>query len=87
MKFLEQTSDLNFALGTWIGNRAKPLFYSVLFNKCHHRTDLIALLFSYFLFKREWRAQKFEISSPKGTFHTNFVSEWENASFIQQISP
>jgi hypothetical protein len=27
------------------------------------------------------------IWSPKGTTHTNFVSEWENASFIQQISP
>jgi hypothetical protein len=25
--------------------------------------------------------------SPKGTSHTNFVSEWENTSFIQQISP
>jgi hypothetical protein len=70
-----------------MGNRAKPLFYSVLFNKCHHRINLIALLFSDFVFKRCWRAQKFEIFSSKGTSHTYFMSEWENASFIQQILP
>jgi sorbitol-specific phosphotransferase system component IIC len=50
--FLNKTSNLNFVLGTCMRNRAKPLFYSVLFNKCHHRTNLIALLFSDFLFKR-----------------------------------
>jgi hypothetical protein len=27
-----------------MANRVKPLFYSVLFNKCHHRTNLIALI-------------------------------------------
>jgi hypothetical protein len=70
-----------------MGNRVKPLFYSVLFNKSHHITNLIALLFSEFLFKRQWRSQKFEILSPKGNNLTNFVSEWKNASFIQQNSP
>jgi hypothetical protein len=63
-------------------NGAKPLFYSVLFNKCHHRTNLFTFLFSDFAFKSYWRTQKFEISSPKGTSHTNFVSEWEKISFI-----
>jgi hypothetical protein len=48
----------------------------------HHRTNLIALLFSNFEF-----TQNFEISSPKGTSHTNSDSEWGNESFIQQISP
>jgi hypothetical protein len=70
-----------------MGNGAKPLFYSVLFNKCHHKTNMFTLSFSDFVFKRYWRTQKFEILSPKGTSHTNFVSEWENTSFIQQISP
>jgi hypothetical protein len=35
-----------------MGNRAKPLFNLVLFSKCHHRTNLVALLFSDFVFKR-----------------------------------
>jgi hypothetical protein len=30
---IHKTSNLNFALGTCIGNRAKSLFYQVLFNK------------------------------------------------------
>jgi hypothetical protein len=33
-----------------MGNRAKPLFCSVLFNKFHQRTKLMALLFSNFVF-------------------------------------
>jgi hypothetical protein len=35
-----------------MGNREIPLFYSVLFNKCHNRTYLIAVLCSDFVFKR-----------------------------------
>jgi hypothetical protein len=31
--FLNKTLNLNFALGSYMGNRAKLLFYSVLFNK------------------------------------------------------
>jgi hypothetical protein len=34
-----------------MGNRAKPLFYSALFNKCHHRTNLIAFLSVIFYLK------------------------------------
>jgi hypothetical protein len=70
-----------------MGNRSKSLFYQVLFNKLHHRTNLIALFFSNFVFKRQWRTQNFEILSSKGTSHTNSGSEWGNDSFVQQISP
>jgi hypothetical protein len=73
---LNKTSNLNFALGTCMGNRAKSLFHSVLFNKFLHETNLIALLFS-----------NLEILSPKGTSHTNSDSEWGNERFVQQIPP
>jgi hypothetical protein len=33
------------------------------------------------------RTQNLDILSFKGTFHTNFDSEWGNESFVQQISP
>jgi hypothetical protein len=70
-----------------MGNRAESLFYQVLFNKSHHKTNLIGLFFSSFVFERLWRTRSFEIFSPKGTSHTNSDSEWGNESFIQQISP
>jgi hypothetical protein len=35
-----------------MGYRAKKLFCPVLFNKFHHRTNLIALFFRAFVFKR-----------------------------------
>jgi hypothetical protein len=69
-----------------MGNRAKSLFYSVLFNKYHRRSNLIELLFSNLVFLSLLDTQNFEIFSPKGTSHTNSDSEWENESFIQQIS-
>jgi hypothetical protein len=63
-----------------MGNRAKSLFQSFLFNILHPRTDLIALLSSNFVLKRYWRTQNFEISSPKGTSYTNSDSEKGNES-------
>jgi pantothenate kinase-related protein Tda10 len=87
MKSLLKTSNLNFALVTCMGNRSKSLFYQVLFNKLHHRTNLIAFIFNNFVFKRQWRTQNLKILSSKGTSHTNSSSEWGHDSFAQQISP
>jgi hypothetical protein len=47
----------------------------VLFNKFHRRINLAALLLSSLGIKL--RIQILEISSPKGTFHTNSDSEWK----------
>jgi hypothetical protein len=49
-----------------MGNRAKSLFCSVLLNEYHHRTKLMTLLLSDFVFKRKLRSQNLEISSPMG---------------------
>jgi hypothetical protein len=38
-------------------NSAKSLFYSILFNKFHHRTKQMAFFFSKFVFERKLRAQ------------------------------
>jgi hypothetical protein len=58
-----------------MGNRAKSLFCSVLFNEFHHRTKLMALLFSNFVFKRKLSTQNYKTLSLKGTSHTNSDSE------------
>jgi hypothetical protein len=50
--FLNKTSNLNFTFGSCMGNSAKSLFYSVLFNKFHHRTNLIALFTVNLVLKR-----------------------------------
>jgi hypothetical protein len=63
------------------------LLNQVLFNKCHHRINLIAFLLYKFVFKRLWHTQNFQILSIKGTSHTNSDSEWGNESFVQQILP
>jgi hypothetical protein len=44
---------------TWkkMGNRAKSLFCSVFFYEFHHKTKLMALLFSDFVFKRKLSTQ------------------------------
>jgi hypothetical protein len=52
-----------------MGNSAKSQFYSVLSNKFHHRTNLIAVLFRNLVFQRQLRTQNFEIFSPEGTAH------------------
>jgi hypothetical protein len=70
----DKTSNLNFTLEFCMGTSTKSLFYSGLFNKCHHRTNLIAfLLFSKIVSKRRKRTQKSEILNP---LHTNSDSEW-----------
>jgi hypothetical protein len=46
MKFLEKTSILYLALPSFLGNRVKLLFCSVLCNKLHHRTNLTPLMIS-----------------------------------------
>jgi hypothetical protein len=53
-----------------MGNRATSLFCSVLFNKFHHRTNLIALFFRIFVFKRKLQSQNYEILSTRGMYHT-----------------
>jgi hypothetical protein len=58
----------------------------VFFNKFHRRINLVAILFSNLGSRNKTTIQNFEILSPKGTFHTNFDSEWGNDSFVQQIS-
>jgi hypothetical protein len=60
------------ALGSFMENSAKSQFYSVLFNKFHHKTNLITL------FKRKLRSQDSEILRSKGTSHTNSDSDYEN---------
>jgi hypothetical protein len=50
-----------------MGNRAKSQFCSVLFNEFHHRTKLMALLFSTFAFLRQLGTQNPKTLSPKGT--------------------
>jgi hypothetical protein len=69
-----------------MGNRAKSLFCSDLFNEFHHRTKLITLLFSTFAFERQLSTQNPKTLSPKGTFHTNSDSEWGNKKIIKRIS-
>jgi hypothetical protein len=69
-----------------MGNRAKSLFCSILFNEFHHRTKLMAILFSTFAFLRQLGTQNPKTLSPKGTFHTIFDSEWGNEKFIKRIS-
>jgi hypothetical protein len=64
-----------------MGNRAKSLFCSVLFNEFHHRTKLMALLFSTLAFSRQLGTQNPKTLSPKCTTHTNSDSEWENENF------
>jgi hypothetical protein len=66
-----------------MGNRVKSLFCSVLFNEFHHRTKLMALLFSTFAFSRQLGTQNPKILSPKGTSHTNTDSELGNEKFIK----
>jgi hypothetical protein len=68
-----------------MGNRAKSLFCSVLFNEFHHRTKLMALLFSIFAFQRQLGTQNLKILSPKGTSHTNSDSEWGNEIFLSEF--
>jgi hypothetical protein len=69
-----------------MGNRAKSLFYSGLFNKFHHRQNLIAFFLSNFGFKSQSGTQNLKTMSLKGTFHTNSGSEWENENFVKRIS-
>jgi hypothetical protein len=69
-----------------MGNRAKSLFRSVLFNEFHHRTKLIAFLFSTFAFWRQLGTQNLKTLSPEGTSHTNSDSELGNEKFIKRIS-
>jgi hypothetical protein len=64
-----------------MGNKATSLFCSVLFNEFHHRTELMALLFSTFSILRQLGTKNSKTLSPKGTSHTNFDSEWENETF------
>jgi hypothetical protein len=68
-----------------MGNRAKTLFYQVLFNEFHHRTKLMAFLFNTFAFVRQLGNQNPKTLNPKGTSHTNSDSEWGNEKFIKQI--
>jgi hypothetical protein len=49
----------------------------VLFNKFHRRINLMVLLFNIRGPGTQLRTQNFEISSLKGTSHTNSDSEWE----------
>jgi hypothetical protein len=69
-----------------MGIKTKSQFYSVLLDKFHLRTNLIALFFANFVFKRKLITQNFEILRPKGTFHTNPDSEWENENIVKRIS-
>jgi hypothetical protein len=67
-------------------NRAKSLFYSVLYNIFHRRKILIDVLFRSLVFIMELRNQNLEILSPirvSMQTYTNFVSEWVNQSFVQ----
>jgi hypothetical protein len=60
----------------------------VLINKFHPRIILMALLWVLIWGPgTKQRIQNFEISSSKGTSHTNSDAEWGNESFVQQISP
>jgi hypothetical protein len=68
-----------------MGNRAKSQFSSVLFNEFHHRTKLMALLFSTFAFSRQLGTQNPKTLSPKGTSHTNSDSEWGNEFFLSEF--
>jgi hypothetical protein len=68
-----------------MGNRAKSLYCSVLFNEFHHRTKLMAFLFSIFAFQRQLGTQNPKTLKPKGTSHTNSDSEWGNEKFIKRI--
>jgi hypothetical protein len=69
-----------------MGNTAKSLFCSVLINEFHHKSKLMALLFSTFAFSRQLGTQNPKTLSPKGTFHTNSDSEWGNEQFNKRIS-
>jgi hypothetical protein len=67
-------------------NRAKSLFYPVLFNKFNHRTNLIALSFSNFVYLKIMAYSEFRNLSPKGT-NTNSGSNGEMKVLFKQISP
>jgi hypothetical protein len=69
-----------------MGNRVKSLFCLVLFNEFHHRTKLMALLFSDVVFNRKLITRNYKTLSLNGTFHSNFDSEWENENFVERIS-
>jgi hypothetical protein len=47
----------------------------------------MAILLSNSGSRKKLRIHNLDISSPKGTFYPNSDSEWENDSFVQQISP
>jgi hypothetical protein len=68
-----------------MGNRAKSQFCSFLLNEFHHRTKLMALLFSTFAFKRQLGTQNIKTLSPKGTSHTNSDSEWEMKNLLNEF--
>jgi hypothetical protein len=60
-------------------NRPNSLFYSVLFNKFHRRTNLLVLFFRNFVFV-------FEILCPKVTSLTNSESEWGKNKFNRRTN-
>jgi hypothetical protein len=80
-----------------MGNRAKSLFYLVLFSKFHHRTNLIALFFGNFAFELKLRKYsefqnlkflgylpyKFRLRMGKYKFcEGNFILEQSNGTFV-----
>jgi hypothetical protein len=65
-----------------VGKNRKFAIYSVLFDKFHRWTNLLALCWVNWGFKRELCNQSIEILSPKRTSHTNFGSELGNESVM-----
>jgi hypothetical protein len=59
IKFLEQNFESYLRLGSCMENRAKSIFYSVLFNKFHPRIILMAFLVTIIGSRNQKKYSKF----------------------------
>jgi hypothetical protein len=78
-------------------NRTKSLFCSVLLNEFHHRTKLMPLLFSNFVFKKKTLNLKFQNFQSQGYLPYNYrlrmhpkkssgVDSWYLDEFFEDLS-